>query len=168
MDDVLAVLGRISTLVEGARAMPMSASCVVNRADLLAMVEELRVLLPEAFSKAQGLLQDRDGVIADGRAEADRILEEAREEQRRLVEAAEVFQVAQGEASRLLEEARASSDAMRVEVEDYVDAKLANFEIVLEKTIKTVTRGREKLSGRHELDVLQGGDLDDETPPLPG
>jgi hypothetical protein len=71
------------------------------------------------------------------------------------------------EAERLLAEARSAADAMRVEVEDYVDTKLANFEIVLSKTLSAVERGRQKLSGRHELDVLseQGSFLDE---PLPG
>ncbi len=167
MDDVQAVLGRITETVEGARAMPLSASCVVNRAELLGLVEELRGLLPEAFTQAQGVLEDRDSVIAEGRAKAAELLEEARAEHRRLVEATEVFQQAQLEAQAMLDEARASSDAMRVEVEDYVDAKLANFEIVLEKTLTAVSRGREKLSGRHELEALQGGG-DDEEGPLPG
>ena len=54
----------------------------------------------------------------------------------------------------MLEEARQSAEAMRVEVEDYVDAKLANFEIVLTKTLSAVERGRQKLSGRHELEQL--------------
>ena len=167
MDDVEAVLQRMSSLVEGARAMPMSASCVVNRAELLGMVEEVRALLPEAFTQAKGLLKDRESVIADGRAEAERLLDEARAEQRRLVEDSEVHRLAEAEAARLIEEARASSDSMRVEVEDYVDAKLANFEIVLTKTLTAVSRGREKLSGRHELEALQGGETDDE-PLLPG
>ena len=71
---------------------------------------------------------------------------------------------AQTEAERIIEEARYQADAMRMEVEDYVDAKLANFEIVLNKTLSAVARGREKLSGRHELDDL----ADQDQPPLPG
>ena len=55
---------------------------------------------------------------------------------------------------------------MRAEVEDYVDAKLANFEIVLTKTLRAVERGRQKLSGAHELDALR--DDDEDLPPLPG
>jgi hypothetical protein len=39
---------------------------------------------------------------------------------------------------------------MRSEVDDYVDAKLANFEIVLNKTLAAVLRGREKLSTRQD------------------
>ena len=46
---------------------------------------------------------------------------------------------------------------MRLEVDDYVDAKLANFEIILRKTLGAVEHGREKISGRHdELEALAG------------
>ena len=71
-----------------------------------------------------------------------------------MLEATEVHKEATAEAERLLAEARSSADAMRLEVEDYVDAKLANFEIVLTKTLSAVERGRQKLSGRHELERL--------------
>ena len=64
------------------------------------------------------------------------------------------------EAVRLLQEARESAEARRTEVEDYVDAKLANFEIVLTKTLAAVERGRQKLSGRHELEALGEGSVE--------
>jgi hypothetical protein len=72
---------------------------------------------------------------------------------------------------------------MRAEVEDYVDGKLANFEVVLTKTVAAVERGREKLRGRvdqhianvgesgHELyhrDEESDVDLDGPGPAVPG
>ena len=158
MDDVQSKLREITALVESARAMPMSASCVVNRPELLGLVEELRALLPEAMSKAQTVLQDKDSVVEDGRREAARIVEEARAEREQMLTEYEVYAAAVEESERLLAEARASADAMRSEVEDYVDAKLANFEIVLAKTLRAVERGRQKLAGRDELAELSDRD----------
>jgi cell division septum initiation protein DivIVA len=166
VDAVQETLDQITTLVEGARSMPMSASCVVNRAELLALLEQLRGQLPEAFDQAQVVLGDKDAVVEEGRVEAARIVAEARRERSRLVSQTEVVQEAVAESERLLEESRASAEAMRLEVEDYVDAKLANFEIVLTKTLSAVERGRQKLSGRHELEALRDADL--EVEPLPG
>ena len=154
MDEVHAKFAELNELVEGARSMPMSASCVINRSDLLGLLSEVESLLPETITKAQELLTDRQGVVEEGRREADQIIAAARAERRRLIEATDVYDEARHEADRLLEEARASAEAMRVEVEDYVDAKLANFEIVLTKTLSAVERGRQKLSGRHELEAL--------------
>jgi hypothetical protein len=54
---------------------------------------------------------------------------------------------------------------MRRETDDYVDAKLANFEVALHKTIAAVQKGRDKIRGRHDYEEL-GGAVDDT--PLPG
>jgi vacuolar-type H+-ATPase subunit H len=154
VDELHSKLAEIISLVEGARAMPMSASCVVNRAELLERLGDLEALLPDTINKAQELLGNKRGVVDEGRREAAQIVAEAQEERRRLLEATDVHKEATAEAERLIGEARSSAEAMRLEVEDYVDAKLANFEIVLTKTLSAVERGRQKLSGRHELERL--------------
>jgi len=175
VDAVHTKLAEVVALVESAKSVPMSASCLVHRADLLGLLNELQQLLPETITRAQAVLGDREGVVEEGRREAEAIIAAAHAERQRLVEETEVHQEAAAEAERLREEAQAAAEAMRVEVEDYVDAKLANFEIVLSKTLAAVERGRQKLSGRHELEALaevdraqrSGGDsfLDE---PLPG
>ena len=169
MDDdvqapVSATLDRLTELVQDARAMPMSASCVVNRTEVLGLLQDLRQQLPEALARASAVLGDRDGVVAGGKAEADKLLEAAREERKALLAKTEVTKAARAEAERILEEAQAQADAMRAEVEDYVDSKLANFEIVLSKTLGAVQRGRARLHGESELDDLADQDLK----PLPG
>jgi hypothetical protein len=151
VDSVQAKLDEITAALEGARAMPMSASCVINRAEMLGLVAELRALLPTEITAAQNVLQDKDDVLADGRREAARIIAQAREERLRMITEQEVYVEARKEADRVLWEAGNSAQAMRAEVDDYVDGKLANFEIVLAKTLKSVERGRAKLAGRNEL-----------------
>src|SRR3954468_16863602 len=151
MDSVQAKLDEITAALEGARAMPMSASCVVNRAEMLALVAELRALLPTEIDAAQTVLQDKDDVLAEGRREAARIIAQAREERLRMLSEEEVYVQAQTEADRLVWEATTKATEMRAEVDDYVDRKLANFEIMLTKTLESVERGRAKLAGRNEL-----------------
>jgi hypothetical protein len=48
-------------------------------------------------------------------------------------------------AQRILDDAREEARRLRHEAEDYCDQRLASFEIVLERTLKTVQAGREKL-----------------------
>jgi len=162
--DIQAKLEEIVAYVEGARAMPMSASAIVNRTELLAMLSELRELVPTELRQAQFVIRDRQEVVAEGRREAERILESARSERSRILAKTEVVQEAAVEAQRVLEDAKEQATEMRREVDDYVDAKLANFEVVLQKTMNAVGRGRDKLRGHHEVDELR--DYDDS--PLPG
>jgi cell division septum initiation protein DivIVA len=143
--------------------MPMSASCIINRAEMLALLDELRELLPTELAQAEELLESRDDLVEEGRVEAARIIEEAKRERSRLVAKTEVAQEAAREAERVLIEAETESQRMRDDVDEYVDAKLANFEVVLGKTLAAVERGREKLRGRHPLDDLREAEPD-ETP----
>lgn len=165
MDDVQAKLDEIATMVESAKSMPLSASCVVNRAELLERIAELRELLPAQMREAQRVLKEKAAVVDEGRQDAERIIAEARVEAARLVSRTEVMQTATREAERLTREAEETANRMRTEVDDYVDTKLANFEVVLHKTITAVQRGRDKMRGRHELDQLR--DTDADTDPVP-
>lgn len=146
--DVHDKLEEITRLVEHARSMPMSASAIVNRAELLGLLEDLRALLPEEFHHAELVLADRDSVIAEGSAEAERMIADAHKEQAHLVGETEVLRVAQQEAARLHAEAEDESERQRRETEEFVDGRLANFEVVLTRTLATVTKGRERMRAR--------------------
>ncbi len=159
-------LDEIVAAIEGARAMPMSASCIVNRTELLEQLEQLRQMMPGQLAEAEELLQSRENVVDEGHAEAQRIIEEAKRERSRLVARTEIAQEAAREAERIVGEAEAEATRMRDDVDDYVDTKLANFEVVLGKTLAAVERGREKLRGRHPLDDLRTAEADET--PLPG
>ncbi|WP_052864957.1 MULTISPECIES: ATP synthase F0 subunit B [Streptomyces] len=146
--DVQKKLDEIVETVGHARSMPMSASCVVNRAELLAMLEEVRAALPGSLAQAQELLGGREQLVEEARAEAERIIESAHAQRGSLISDTEVARQSQEEADRILAEARREAEEIRAEADDYVDSKLANFEVVLTKTIGSVDRGREKLLGR--------------------
>jgi cell division septum initiation protein DivIVA len=152
--DVQPKLDELIALVENARSMPMSASCVVNRADVVARLEELKNLLPEEFNHARRVLGDRESVIEEGRREAERVLATAREERGSLIADTEVAREAYGEAERILTDARREAQRIREEADDYVDQKLANFEVVLTKTLGAIGRGRDKMRGRRPSDEL--------------
>ncbi|MFF1464974.1 cell division initiation protein [Streptomyces sp. NPDC058330] len=154
--DVQKKLDEIVETVGNARSMPMSASCVVNRADLLAMLEEVRDALPGSLAHAEEVLGGREQVVEQARQEAERILQSARAERGSLIADTEIARRSQAEADRILTEARREADEVRSEADEYVDSKLANFEVVLTKTIGSVDRGREKLLGRGEGTGAEG------------
>ncbi|MEU2262733.1 ATP synthase F0 subunit B [Streptomyces sp. NPDC019645] len=164
--DVQKKLDEIVEAVGNARSMPMSASCVVNRAELLAMLEEVREALPGSLAQAQELIGDREQMVEQARQEAERIIQAAHSERGSLVSGTHIARQSQEEADRILAEARREAEEIRAEADDYVDSKLANFEVVLNKTIGSVDRGREKLLGRghHQDDQGYVDPADDDAP----
>ena len=67
--DVHDKLDDLSALVENARAMPMSASCVVNRGQVLDLLDEVRALLPDSLAQADDVLADREELLDQARGE---------------------------------------------------------------------------------------------------
>ena len=145
--DVQKKLDEIVAAVSSARSMPMSASCVVNRAELLALLEEVREALPGSLAQAQELIGGREQMVEQARQEAEQIIQSAHAQRGSLISDTEIARRSQTEADRILAEARQEAEEIRAEADDYVDSKLANFEVVLTKTLGSVGRGREKLLG---------------------
>jgi hypothetical protein len=152
--DVNAKIDELIEIVEGARAMPMSASCVINRAQVLDLLDELKRGLPEEMDRARRVLDDRESVLAEGRREAERLLERTRGERESIINNTDISREARGAASRILDDARREADAIRAEADEYVDQKLANFEVVLTKTLQAVGRGRDKMRGSNPMEEL--------------
>jgi hypothetical protein len=65
-----------------------------------------------------------------------------------------LIQAARDEAQRILDEARDVAEDERRELEAYIDGRLATLEVILTKTMDAVARGRERLEGADDKDVL--------------
>ena len=92
--------------------------------------------------------------------QAERVLERAQTEREQQLSKTEIVQAASREADRMVAEAEAVSRRIKAEAESYVEGKLATFEVVLQKTLAAVERGRARLGGRLEQDELSTDELD--------
>jgi biopolymer transport protein ExbB/TolQ len=152
--DSIEKLSSAITMVEEARGVPLSASCVVHRAELLEILDEARNALPHDFAKAKNLLASRDAIVEEGRQSAEQLVAMAREEVARMVEQTSIVQAARDESQRILDETSSIAEREREEVENYIDSRLATLEVILNKTMDAVSRGRERLAGADDKDVL--------------
>ena len=118
MDSIEKLTTAIS-IIEEARGVPLSASCVLHRGEILEVLDGARAALPNDLEAARKILASRDSLIEEGRLSAEALIASAREE-----------------------------------VEKYIDSRLATLEVILNKTSDAVARGRERLAGAGDKDVL--------------
>jgi F0F1-type ATP synthase membrane subunit b/b' len=146
-------------LVQTAKAMPLSASVLVSREDLAELLQAALDRMPDELRQARWLLKEREEFLAEKGREADALLEEVRVQAERMVQRTEIVRQANHVAQRILDDANEEARRMRHEAEDYADQKLASFEIVLDRTMKTVQAGREKLQVTPipNVDIGEGG-----------
>jgi F0F1-type ATP synthase membrane subunit b/b' len=152
--DSIEKLNSAITMVEEARSVPLSASCVVHRGEILEILEGARENLPSDLFTAEQIIADRDRIVEEGRLSAESMIATAREDVARMVEQTAIVQSARDEAQRILDDARDIAAQEREEVEAYIDGRLATLEVILNKTMDAVARGRERLEGANDKDVL--------------
>jgi hypothetical protein len=156
--DTESLLRRVIEIIQGTRALPLSSSVKLdNKEEVLELLDEACIRLPEETRQARWMLKERDEFLAKMQREGDDILQAARLQAERMVQRAEIVREAQATARRTVEEGRDEARRLRLEAEDYCDQKLAAFEVVLDRTIKTVAAGRERLSVAPQL-ALDGRD----------
>jgi len=152
--DSIEKLNTAIAVVEEARGVPLSASCVVHRGEMLEILEGARDVLPKDLFSAEVIISEKAQIIEEGRASAEAMIATAREDVARMVEQTAIVQAARDEAQRILDEARDIAEEERREVEAYIDGRLATLEVILTKTMDAVARGRERLEGADDKDVL--------------
>jgi cell division septum initiation protein DivIVA len=153
--DPLDRLDEVIALVESARSVPMSRNCMVDRGELIGLLEQVRGELPGELRRAAALLDERNKILDAGQREAERMIAEAEAEHARLVSMNEVVVAADREGSRLMAEARAEAQRLRDEVDEYVDTTLANFEQFLTRSLASIERGRDKMHALREIGTYQ-------------
>ena len=153
MDSVEKLTAAI-TLVEEARGVPLSASCVVHRAEMLEILDDAREALPTDFESARKIIETRDAIIEEARVSAEQLITIAREDVSQMVEQTSIVQIARDEARKILDDARETAELEKQEVEEYIDGRLATLEVILNKTMDAVSRGRHRLAGANDKDVL--------------
>ncbi|TML69018.1 MAG: hypothetical protein E6G14_08440 [Actinobacteria bacterium] len=144
------ILLTLRDMVDNARTMPMSASALVNRDEALDLVEDALRTMPDELRHARWLLKERDDFLAQARRDAADLLDAAKVQAARLVERTEVVREAERRARKILDDAEADARRLQHETEDYIDQKLAGFEVALGKTMAAVQRGREQLQVKVE------------------
>ena len=141
-------------MVEEARGVPLSASCVLHRGEILEILDGARAALPNDLEAARRIMASRDALIEEGRLSSEALIASAREEVSRMIEQTAIVSAAREEAQHILDDAHMEADAEREEVEKYIDSRLATLEVILNKTSDAVARGRERLAGVGDKDVL--------------
>jgi cell division septum initiation protein DivIVA len=120
-------------LIEGARGVPLSDSCVVNRTITLELLEAVRALMPASLRDAATILADRDDVLEDATREAEAQLTAAREQADALVDEA------RDEAGAIVARAQADAEQVRVDGREEADRTIERARSEAERMVAADT-----------------------------
>ena len=151
LGDSEVLLRRAVDIIATAPSIPLSSTPRIDRDEIIELLEDALERLPEEIRQARWMLKERQEFLDQTKREADEISTAARQQAERMVQRTEVVRAAEMRARQVVEAAEEESRRQRNETEDFLDQRLASFEILLDRLQKTVHNGRQRLSiGMHE------------------
>jgi hypothetical protein len=153
--DLSGRIAQLEEMVRDAKSMPLSSSALLNRDEVLELIQQMKDALPDEIKQARWIVKDREELLAKARRDAEAMVEQGREEQLRLASHEAVVQKAAEEAERIVQEAGEDARRLRLEAEDYVDAKLAQLEGQLQRILEEMIASNQALS--RTIDQVQAG-----------
>jgi cell division septum initiation protein DivIVA len=155
---ILEILNRLSNIMEQARSVPFTKGAVVDRDEVLDLLDALRAELPEEIEQADVILADRKAVLDDAKNKAERMIAEAERQVQNMLSKNTMVNNVQTEVEATRSKVEAELARMREETDEYIDARLATLEVALARTMAAIQRGRERLNGKHPYDALAPAD----------
>lgn len=146
------VLQRLRAMVTNAKAVPMSASCMLNRAEVIGLLDQAQAALVADVGEAQRVTATSLETLERAQQEAAQIIASAEEKADYLASQTPVMDTARTKATQLEARALADAEAIRREADAYVDSRIASFEASLQKTAAQVRTMRDRLASRSSLD----------------
>ena len=110
--DILYLLDQLEEVLGTGSKVPFTSRTLVDEQEVLDILDQIRMSIPEELKAARRVSQERDQVLADAQAEADRLLRDAEQHAAGRLAEHSLVRVAEGRASEI--EARAMRDAERV------------------------------------------------------
>ncbi len=143
--EVLELIDMLEDVVDKAFGIPLIGKAIMDRDELLDLIEEIRINLPDDLKQAKWVKDERQRILDDANKEAASIIKLAEEKMASLIDDHEITQRALAQANEIVSSAQNNAREIRSGTKQYVDDHMANLESKLEKMISTVRENRSEL-----------------------
>ncbi|MBE6740298.1 MAG: ATPase [Ruminococcaceae bacterium] len=114
------LLEQFDEVLESGLKMP-GKKAIVDIEKLRAVVDDIRLNIPNEIKQARGIVTDRANIISSAKQEADNLIRAAEEQAKAKVAEQEIVRLSQEKAQEIIANAQAKSREMRKAAQDFVD-----------------------------------------------
>jgi vacuolar-type H+-ATPase subunit H len=143
--EILSILETLEDLVEKSVSVPFSGKCLVDKEEILEIVKELRLKLPDDIKQAKWVKEERQRILLDAQKEAANMLKDAEGKIASMVDEHEITQKAYEQANEIVASAQKNAREIRLGTKEYADNILNRVEEILNDTIEVIRTNREEL-----------------------
>jgi len=145
--DILDLLDQLEEVLGAGSHLPLTSRTLVDEQEILDILDQIRVSIPDEIKAARRVTQEREQVLADARAEADRLLRAADARVADRLADHHLVRAAESRAADIEERAHEEAERMRRETDAYAQRVLEKLREQISQVASSVERGLQELEG---------------------
>lgn len=143
--DLLNLIDEVEDIVEAGTSIPLTSRVMVNRDELLDIVKEIRIKLPDEIKQAAWIKEERQRIIDEAQKSASAMINEAETKLEELVDNEEVMRIARERAEEIIRRAELSAEEIKAGAMEYADELLYEAQEKFKDIIQILNENRREL-----------------------
>ena len=143
--EIFELLESLEDILERSRNLPFSSKGIVDKDEILDLIKEIRLKLPDELKQAKWVKEERQRILVEAQKEADGIVKEAENRIISMIDEHEITRKAYEQKAEIIETANEMSREISKGTKDYADNILEKVESVLQDALKTIENNRKEL-----------------------
>jgi len=166
--DILYLVDKLEKLVQESRKVPVSNARIVNESAILELIDQMRTAIPEEVRNARQIQSQKDRVMAQGKEEANRMIEIAKQQAGDIVGQHEIARAAEARSQTIIERAQREANDIRRGADGYAEQVLTVLDERIAQAQHQIRSGLLELSNRRaETQTKEDGKGEPALPPQP-
>ncbi len=145
--DVLNLIDEVEDIVEAGTSLPFTSKVMVDKEELLDIVKEIRIKLPDEIKQAAWIKEERQRILAEAQKDADNLINEAEYKLEELIDEEEIIKAANARAADIVSKAQLNAKEIRIGAMEYADSLLLETQESLKEIIQLLNGNRKELRG---------------------
>ena len=143
--DLYELLDQLQATIEQAKGVPFSDNCLVDRADALYWIKQIRASFPSEVQQAKWIVDQQRQVVASARQKAESIQREAEQRQAIMVDEHQVTLMAKEQSQKILSDANQQAEEIYTRSIDYARKRLSELENVMTEILVRIQKDKKEL-----------------------
>lgn len=143
--EIFTLLETLEDILEKSRGVPFSGKCLVDKEEMLDIIKEIRLKLPEELKQAKWVKEERQRILVEAQNEANEIIKEAENRIISMIDEHEITRKAYEKKVEIIETANEMSREISKGTKDYADGVLSGIEVALQDALKIIQENRKEL-----------------------
>lgn len=142
MADIMQVVEMMEDAIEKSFTVPLTGKILVNKDEMLDLINEIRLQYPEELEEAKWIQGERKKILTNAEERADALIKSAEAKMNQLVDENEILRIAQEKADQVRDEAEENYNRMKTDSDQYAEDVLGDVERRLEMLLNKVREDR--------------------------